>query len=61
MCFAQLNVSILQEYAIVDFSIVLLKIVHVPYVHRCYIQNPPQHSHFYEKWKFSAIPLFKYQ
>ena len=35
---------VLHENATVDFSIVLLKIIHVPYVHRCYIHNLPQPS-----------------
>ena len=39
----------LQENATVDFSIVLLKIIHVPYVHRFYIQNDPQPSICCEK------------
>ena len=38
----------LQENATVDFSIVLLKIILVPCVHRCYIQNHAQSSFFCE-------------
>ena len=49
MRFAQLNISVLQANATVDFSIVLLKILHVPYVHKYYIQNHPQPSLFCEK------------
>ena len=61
MRFAQLNISVLQANATVDFSIVLLKILHVPYVHKYYIQNHPQPSLFCEKWKFNAILWFNYQ
>ena len=39
MRFAQLNISVLQEYATVDFSIVLLQIILVSCVHRYYIQT----------------------
>ena len=38
MVFAQLNISVLQQNATVDFSIVLLEIIRVPHVHGCYIQ-----------------------
>ena len=37
--FARLNISVLHENATVDFFIVLLKLIHVPYVHVCYIKN----------------------
>ena len=60
MRFAQLIISILQENTSVYISIVLLKIIYFPYVHRCYIRNHTQSSLFYEKWKFSAIPWFNY-
>ena len=33
------------------FFIVLLKSIHIPYVHMCYIQDQPQPSLFCEKWK----------
>ena len=46
MRFAQLNISILQENATVDFSNVLLKIIRVLHVHRRYIQIHPQPSLF---------------
>ena len=36
MRFAHLNISILQENATADFSIVLLKIIRVPHVHRTF-------------------------
>ena len=48
MRFAKLNISILQDDATVDFSIVLFKIIHVPCVHRKYFQNHPQPSVFCE-------------
>ena len=44
--FAQLNISILQENATVDFSNVLLKIKRVRHVHRRYSQIHPQPSLF---------------
>ena len=48
MRFAQLNISVLQENATVDFFIVLLKFINVPHVHRCYIQIHAQPSLFCE-------------
>ena len=49
MQFAQLNISIiLQENATVDFSNVLLKIIHFLHVHRRYIQIHPQPSFFFK-------------
>ena len=48
MPFAQLKISILKENANADFSIVLLKIIFVPHVHRCYIQINAQLSLFCE-------------
>ena len=44
MRFAQSNISVLQEYATVDFTIVVLKIILVSCVHRYYIQNHAQPS-----------------
>ena len=48
MRFAQSNISVLQEYAMVDVSIVVFKIMLVSCVHRCYIQNHAQPFLFYE-------------
>ena len=37
--FARLNISVLQGKSTVDYFIVLLKIIHVPYVYVCYIKK----------------------
>ena len=50
--FAQINISILQENATVDFSNVLLKIIRVRHVHRHYIQIHPQPSLFCKNENF---------
>ena len=52
MRFAQLKISILQEYATIDLPIVLLKIILVSCVHMCYIQNHAQPSRFCENETF---------
>ena len=48
MQFAQLKISILPDNAMVDFPIVLLKILHVTCEHIFYIQNHAQPSLFCE-------------
>ena len=48
MRFAKLNNFIWQGYATVDFSSILLKVILVSCVHRYYIQNHAQPSHFCE-------------
>ena len=44
------------EKTLVDFSIVLLKFILVPCVHRCYIQNHAQSSFFCEPLSMNLCP-----
>ena len=48
MRFAKLNISILQRYATVDFSIVLLNDILLPCEHRYYIKHHAQPSLYCE-------------
>ena len=65
MRFARTNISISQERAKVDFSIVkqfcLTCMFLVSSLQRYYITNYPQLSLFYEKFKFSVISCLNYQ
>ena len=55
MHFDQSNTSVLQEYATVDFTIVVLKIILLSCVHRYYIQNHVQPSLFCENGNFVRV------